>query len=329
MRIISLFIILFLFASCGEKTNESKATVSNLDSLVQLYPDSLPLLVEYSEILLKEMRTSESLPLAAKAFRLDSTDLHIRYIYASSLVNRVERTTADVEIAQKHLVYITRKEPANKEALMDLATTYTIQGEYDRSFKTLNEILRIDKKYRDAYSMKGMNYRALGNDKLAKSSFETAVQQDPEFFMGYLQLAWLYSESNEYNRALEYFRTAATLEPTSTDALYGLAYSLQETQKYPEALSEYRHLIEIDNDYYLAFFNQAYIKQFHQNQPDSALFFYKAAIELQPDFVKAHHNMGVVYLDQGNKGDAYYAFKKALKYNPEYELSQKAILKCK
>lgn len=329
MRILSLFIILFLLASCGGKTIENKQTTSNLDSLVQLYPDSLPLLIEYSDSLLKQLRTSESLPFAAKAFRMDSTNLHVRYLYASSLVNRVERTTADVEIAQKHLILITKKEPGNKEALMDLATTYTIQGAYDQSFKTLNEILRIDKRYRDAYSMKGMNYRALGNYKLAKSSFETAVQQDPEFFMGYLQLGWLYTETEDYKNALEYFKTAATLEPRSTDALYGLAYSLQATEKYPEALAEYRHLVEVDNNYYLAFFNQGYIKQFHQNQPDSAIFFYKAAIELQPDFVKAHHNMGVTYLDKGEKGEAYYAFKKALSYNPEYELSQKAILKCK
>lgn len=329
MRILSLFIILFLLASCGGKTIENKQTTSNLDSLVQLYPDSLPLLIEYSDSLLKQLRTSESLPFAAKAFRMDSTNLHVRYLYASSLVNRVERTTADVEIAQKHLILITKKEPGNKEALMDLATTYTIQGAYDQSFKTLNEILRIDKRYRDAYSMKGMNYRALGNYKLAKSSFETAVQQDPEFFMGYLQLGWLYTETEDYKNALEYFKTAATLEPRSTDALYGLAYSLQATEKYPEALAEYRHLVEVDNNYYLAFFNQGYIKQFYQNQPDSAIFFYKAAIELQPDFVKAHHNMGVTYLDKGEKGEAYYAFKKALSYNPEYELSQKAILKCK
>ena len=129
--------------------------------------------------------------------------------------------------------------------------------------------------------------------------------------------------------ALEYFRTATTLEPKSTDAIYGLAYSLQATDQFPEALKGYRHLIEVDNDYYLAFFNQGYIKQFHQNQPDSAIFFYKAATELQPDFVKAHHNIGLTYLDQGQKGEAYYAFKKALSINPDYELSQKAILKCK
>jgi tetratricopeptide (TPR) repeat protein len=329
MRILSLFITLYLFASCGGKTIENKGATQNLDSLVQVYPDSLPLLIEYSDFLLKELRTTESLPMAAKAFRLDSTNLHVRFLYASSLVNRVERSTADVEIAQKHLIYITKKEPANKEALMDLATTYTIQSEFDKSFKTLNEILRIDKKYRDAYTMKGMNYRALGNYKLAKSSFETAVQQDSEFFMGYLQLGWLYSETEDYKNALEYFKTATTLEPTSTDALYGVAYSLQATEKYPEAMKEYRHLVEVDNNYYLAFFNQGYIKQFHQSQPDSALFFYKAAIELQPDFVKAHHNMGVTYLGLGDKGEAYYAFKRALKYNPEYELSKVAILKCK
>ena len=329
MRFLVVLLILASFIRCSGNNPSNPGKELKLDSLVKVYPDSVPLLVKYGRKLLDEYRTLESLPIGARAFRLDSTNIEARFIYASSLINRADRTQADVDVAQKHLHFIIRKQPANKEALVNLASTYTLQGDFENSFKFINAALRIDKKYRDAYVMKGMNYRAMGNSKLAKSSFETAVQQDREFFVGYLQLGWLYTEDQEYQYALENFRSAKELEPKSSEAIYGVAYSLQELEKFPEALAEYRHLIQTDTTYYIALFNQGYIKQFKQNQLDSAIYFYRSAIAMQPDFVKGWHNLGLCFVQQGKKPLAYKAFQKALEYNPDFELSQKEIKKIK
>jgi tetratricopeptide (TPR) repeat protein len=330
MRILFVsFIVSLFFVSCGGSAPKTAVKPANLDSLVKVYPDSIPLLLEYGKQLLDDYRAVEALPLTAKAFRLDTTNIEARYLYSLSLINRAERSQADVDVAQKYLRYITLKQPKNKEAFVNLASTYTLQGDFENSFKNINIALKIDKRFRDAYVMKGTNYIALGDRKLAKSSFETAVQQDPEFFAGYMQLGWLYSEDGEYKFALEYFRTAAQIEPKSVDALYGIAYSLQELQNYPDALAGYRHLIETDTSYYLAFFNQGYIKQFNQNELDSAVFFYKKSIEMQPDFVKGWHNLGLCYVQQGRKSLAFKSFKKALEYNPDFELSKKEIVKLK
>lgn len=329
MRILLALSLLIFLASCKGNVTTSKNTKVNLDSLVQLYPDSVPLLVTYGRQLLDDYQLAEALNYGAKAFRLDSNNIEARFIYASALVNRPQRSQADIDVSQKHLKYIIQKQPGNKEAFLNLATTYTLQGDFQKSFGFINEALKIDKKYRDAYVMKGMNYHALGDMKLAKSSFETAVQQDPKFFIGYLQLGWLYTETEEYKYALEYFKTAVELEPTSTDALYGVAKSQQELGLYPEALASYRQLIQTDTSYHLALFNQGYIKQFYQNELDSAVYFYKSAIEIQPDFVNGWHNLGLTYAMQGRKNMAYKAYKKALEYNPDFELTQKEIMKLK
>lgn len=330
MRILIALFVIGSLASCGGKNNTNPDNkTANLDSLIDLYPDSVPLLIKQGFKLLDNYDAGAALPLGAKAFRLDSNNIEARFLYASALVNRIDRTVPDVDLSQKHLKYIIKKQPGNKKAYLDLATTYTIQGDFGKSFQHINEALKIDKRYRDAYVMKGMNYRAIGDRKLAKSSFETAVQQDPKFFVGYLQLGWLYTEDEQYEYALEYFRTAADLEPKSTESLYGIAYSLQELKRYPEAQAEYRHLIQTDTSYYLALFNQGYIKQFHEKQLDSAIYFYQSAIEMKPDFVKGWHNLGLCYAMQGRNPMAYKAYKKALEYNPDFELSQKEIMKLK
>jgi tetratricopeptide (TPR) repeat protein len=324
MRIYFTFLIaLFFFTSCGDNKNTVTPETTNVDSLLVIYPDSVPLLIIQGNRFFDEYLFDEALNNGSKAFRLDSNNIEARFLYANALNNRATRSVSDVELAQRHLKYVVSKQPRNPKALVSLAASFSQLGDFENSFKYLNEALKLDVKYRDAYILKGSNYLALGKRDLAKSSYETAVQQDTKFFEGFMKLGWMYTEDNQHLFALEYYRTAATLEPKSEDAIYGVAYSLQELKKYDEALANYRHLLEVNNNYYLALFNQGYIKQFYQNDVDSAMYFYKNAIELEPEFVKGWHNLGLCHVSKGNKNQALKSFSNALKYNPDFELSRK------
>jgi tetratricopeptide (TPR) repeat protein len=329
IRLISAVSIVILFASCGEKGNKGTPTTHNLDSLLKLYPDSVPLLIEQGTKFAEAFLMDEALDVASKAFRLDTNNIDARYLYADALNNRPNRNVSDIELAQRHFKYIVKKQPKNKKALISLATTYSQLGDFEKSFQYTNEVLRIDKKYRDAYVLKGSNYLVIGNRELAFSSYETAVQQDPEFYAGYLKLGYMYTEDLKHDLALEYYRTAAELQPKSNDALYGVAYSLQESGKYEEALVAYRHLLEVDNTYYLALYNQGFIKSEYQNQLDSAVYYYRKSVEMEPEFVKGWHNLGVAYFEQKRKPDAARAFATALKLNPDFELTKEAVKKLK
>lgn len=88
-------------------------------------------------------------------------------------------------------------------------------------------------------------------------------------------------------------------------------------------MKAYRELIQVDNNYYLALFNQGYIKQFHQNDVDSAIYYYRSAIQIEPEFVDGWHNLGLCFKSKGDKSNALQSFAKALKYNPNYEMSRK------
>lgn len=327
LKFITLYIPVLVFFSlvgCAEKSTKKETSTTkkeNLDSLLKLDPNNVDLLVKRGNKYLVSYKFYDALTDGAKAFRLDSNNLDARFLYANALNNRSERTQVDIENAKQHFLYLIKRQPGNKKIYVSLASSYTQQGDYEKSFQYINEALRIDKKYRDAYILKGTNYLSLGNRKLAKSSYETAVQQDTKFFEGYLYLGYLYSEDND-PLAVEYFRTAATLRPKSTDALYGVAYNLQIHGKLEEALTAYRELLQVDPKFYLALFNQGYIKQFEQNQIDSAIYYYTSAIDLQPKFVKGWHNLGLCYASLGRKPEALNAFASALKHNPKFEISR-------
>ena len=323
---ISSLIILLISVNCSSTQNKVESEPVSLDSLILKYPDSVPLLVKRGQLYFEEYQIEKALNDAAKAFRLDSNAIDTRLLYADVINNLPGRSINDVATAQKHFEWIIAKDKKNTHALVSLAATYAQQMDFDNSFTYINKALKIDQKYRDAYTLKGSNYLKLGNMKLAKSSYETAIQQDPDFYEAYLMLGSLYqSENNPV--CVEYYTTAAKLRPNNLDVLYAYAYAMQTYNQVDKAKEVYRKMIKIDSNYVESNFQLGYIKQWLENDLDSAMYFYSNAIQIKTDYVEAWHNMGICYLDKGDKPKALQSFRKALEFDPEFELSKEMALK--
>jgi Tfp pilus assembly protein PilF len=332
-KIIMKYIFLYILAvstiisSCGGSKSKN-TTITNIDSLIVLYPDSMPILIKHGQKMMKEFDFSKAIADGAKAFHMDSNNIEARMLYADVLNNRPTRTFTDIMEAQRHFKVIIKNEPSNTKALVGLATTYSQQQDFEKAFQYINNALKIDAKYRDAYVLKGTIYLQIGNKELAKSSYETAVQQDPKFYEAYLMLGTIY-ESENNPICLEYYTTATKIQPNNPDVLYALAYADVKYNKVNQAKRLYRKMIQIDSTYHEALFQLGYIKQYVEMERDSAIYFYKSAIKSNFQFVEAYHNLGLCYEEIGDKTHALESFGKALKFNPNFELSRKEANKLK
>jgi tetratricopeptide (TPR) repeat protein len=321
----SIFFVLVIYtviASCSGNIQNVQPKNVDLDSLIKRYPNRVDLLLKRGTKEMKEYKFEEAQADAARAFRLDSANLDARELFADVLNNKPDRSlTSDVSAAQRHYKIILKNRPKSPKILVSLASTFSQQMDFETSFNYINQALRIDKRYRDAYVLKGSNYLFLGQRKLAKSSYETAVQQDPKFFEAYLMLGALYQEDND-SICLEYYRTAVSLKPNDSDVLFSLAYAYQLFNKPAKALALYQKMIRLDTAYFQALNQIGLIKQYSYHQIDSAIYYYKSALQLQPRFVEAWHNLGTCYEEQGDVARALKSYSKALKYNPEFQLSR-------
>lgn len=332
---IAVFCIPFLFLAACDSAPKKPVKPLTIDQLYKRYPDSLPIVIQHGNVLMERHDYNNALKDGAKAYRLDSLNMDARFLYASALNNRAERTVSEIMVAQEHFKVIVKRQPKNKKALVALASTYVQLNNYDLAFFYINEALRIDKRYRDAYIMKGTLYRTIGNMKLAKSSYQTAIDQDPDFFEAYLFLGDLYLQDGD-SVCMEYYTTARELRPTSIDAMYSMAYGYQQLaqsdklnkqqqlHKSEQALQVYREMAKKDPSFSMSTFQQGWIKQFQQNQIDSAMIFYQRTLQKEPRFVEAWHNLGLCYEGRGDVGRALEAYSKALKYNSEFTLSREA-----
>jgi tetratricopeptide (TPR) repeat protein len=332
-RISILILLTSILFSCGNSTKNSKVinyTGAQLDSVLKIYPDSIELLLRHGNEAIEKMRFEDAMADGARAYRLDSSRLDTRTLYAQALLNKPNYTTEDIFRAQNQFKYIIKKDSKNPRALVGLANTYSFFQDNEKAFKYINQALRIDPKFRDAYLLKGSIYRNLGNFERAVSSYETAVQQDPKFTVGYLWLGSLY-EMKEDPICIEYYTTAYRIEPKNPDVIYSLAYAKQKFGKEKAATSLYRKMIHLDDTYYDAYFQIGYMKQFSEEDLDSAMFYYEKVLEIEPRHVETYHNVGLIYEERNDISNALLTYAKALKNNPNFELTKErvAILKNK
>ena len=324
MKTALYLIFIFIITSCSLKTETKKEKrTKDINSLILLHPDSIDLLVKRGGKYLKEYKYDLALADGARAFRLDSNNIKVIMLYPEALNNREQRTVRDVLVAQKNYKKIIKQDKNNTRALIGLASTYNYQQDFDKTFQYINEALRIDPKYRNAYVLKGTTYRQIGNIELAKSSYQTAIQQDPKFFEAYFFLGQMYqSENNPI--CIEYFTTALELKPEYPEVRYQLAFSKQIHGRLIEAVDLYKEMVADTIDFYKnrALFHLGYIKQFNFNEIDSAMYFYQEALEIEPKHIESWHNLGLCHKEKGNKTKALKSFAKALQYNPEFKLSR-------
>jgi tetratricopeptide (TPR) repeat protein len=330
-RISFIILLSFLAFSCGNSVKKSEVinyTGAQLDSVLKIYPDSIELLLNHGNEAIEKLRFDVAMADGAHAYRLDSSRLDTRALYAEALLNKANHSTDDVLRAQSQFKYIIKKDSKNPKALVGLATSYSFFQDNEKAFKYINQALRIDPKFRDAYLVKGSIYRNLGNFERAVSSYETAVQQDPDFTVGYLWLGSLY-EMKQNPICIEYYTTAYRLEPKNPDVIYSLAYAKQVFGKEKAATTLYRKMIRLDSTYYDAYFQIGYLKQFSEEDLDSALFYYSKVVKIEPRHVESYHNIGLIYEERKDITNALFSYAKALKNNPDFELTKErvAILK--
>ena len=300
------------FYADSENEKESNRLEVLADS-VEKDSENIDLWIELGELCKEDLNFKCALDAGAKAYILDSTNIDARKLYAWSLINKPNPPLEDIESSKKHYKYVLSVKPNDPATMVELANTYSLTGDIKTALKYINE------EYRDAYVLKGSIYRTTDKLDLALSSYQTAVQLDPDFFIGHLQIGWLLTEMGDHKLALEYYANANELKPENLNASYGIAKSQQDLGNYEEALNEYRKLLKIDSSAYVAYFNQGYIKQYHQEQLDSAIYYYNELLDLEPTYIHGWYQLGEAYYSEGRNADAARAFSEALRIDENYQ----------
>jgi len=332
-----LLYTLFLTA-CVQNEPEEKVSVSkkNTDSLAEIQHPQLDLINEsiaqdsinaelyFSRGLAhqKLMNYQSAATDFEKAIILNDT-VAAYYLNLADLFAEGKSIIPAINVLSKGL----EKQPENINMLLNLSTYYLYINDTDKSIKMTNAILRLDASQAEAYFNKGLAYAFAGDTLKAISTFQTATEQNPDYYDAFIQLGLLCA-GKKMKLAESYYQNALRIRPESVEAIYGLGMYYQNADEYEEAKSTYRSLIGIDVQFKDAYYNVGYI-YFQQDSLKKALNYFDMAANVDVGFARAYYMRGLTYEAMSDTSNAIKDYNRTLSLDNGFEMARKGLERIK
>ena len=139
--------------------------------------------------------------------------------------------------------------------------------------------LSLDRRLPEAHRSLGRYFQFTGKAVEAEACFMESIRLDPKYAIGYRTLAWLKEGIGELSDALHWARKALELAPADLETLLLIGLIHTESNRFTAAMATLER-----------------------------------AIELGPDYGRAHYSLGVVYMRLGEPQKALPRFEMSAKY---------------
>lgn len=166
-----------------------------------------------------------------------------------------------------------------------------------------------------------MAYIRIARPDWARSALQSLAAQDKENALYPYWLGRLAYDGHEYETAIHQFKQAIALDSNMARAYDNLGLCYYYENQNDLAVASYEKAIELDriSDHPSPwpYLNLAITQQFLNRLAEAEKDLHEA-IRLDPNFAKAHFQLGTVLEDQGRREDALAEFRQAARLDPSY-----------
>jgi len=302
------------------QTQSEVTPFDSINALIKQDPNNPDLYFQRAKMHYEARDLATSMNDVGRALKLDSGKTDYYLLLADlKLIAKESRDSRDA------LLNAYAINPTDIDVVLRLGELYMIVQDADESFRYLNEALLLDKFNSTAYRLKGFNYKYLGDTTKAVSSFQTAIEQDPNDYDSYLQLGLLYSTIG-HEIAEDYYNNALKVRPQSVEAHYAKGLFYQTIGRSRDALNTYDDILEITGEYFDAWYNKGYVYLVQLQEYDSAAQQFSKAIQFGPQgYAEAYYNRGLSYEQMGELKKAEADYREALRINPQFDLAAQGL----
>jgi tetratricopeptide (TPR) repeat protein len=177
------------------------------------------------------------------------------------------------------------------------------RDQYEGAIPYFKKAVGNDPFHAEAYYYLGVCYSKSGATE-AVDAFKEAIEINPNYVEAYYELGLIYNQLNMKQEAIEAFKKVLGINPDHEDALLNLGIAYCMDKNYRSAISVLNRSVEIfpnkDAYYYLG------VSYAGETQHDKAIYAFKQAIDMEPNYLDAYIGLGASYgavqnLNQGIK----------------------------
>lgn len=336
-----LFISIFIgLMSCTSKTVEkeiekevvietNKTELEQLNEAIIAQPNNPTVYINRANYFIDNGQFEDAKEDANRALKIDPNNAEVAYTKGLVLLK-----TGQVDLSLPFFEHAAELDTNHARSYLKLAYIQLAVPDFDKSIAYINKALRINQYMAEPYWLKGKWYELQGKNELAASSYQTAIERNPDYYDAYLSQGILHDKLDN-PIALQYFQSAIDLKPTSIEAwrLKGMSY--KEHNDFNEAIIIFDTIIAIDSTFEVAYFDKGttLLDMCYDDNPkakndsllNEALELFNKAIQLNDNYVPARYNRGLCYEELGFKAKAREEYKKVLELEPNYDLAVKGM----
>ena len=316
---------IWILSSCGNPSPTQVKSQHGQDSILDVLnaqiiqnPEDFIHYVNRARYLGQKEQYADAIRDIERALALDSNQA-ITYYERGEIYWRKQ----EVKLAYQSYQKSVEKDPLFSDGLIKKASIDIVLNNYDQALDLLDEALKIKVTNPIPYYFKGRLFKAKGDTALAISSYQTAVELDPQYYDAYVELALLVAAQGN-DLADEYYKTAIGIRPKSIEVWYNRAMYLQENgyknaENYERALSCYDTIAHIDTNFFGAYYNKGFIYYTYLKEYSKAIASYTQAIKAFPSYYQAFYSRGLCYEKMKERKMALEDYDKALAIQPDYD----------
>jgi tetratricopeptide (TPR) repeat protein len=344
MKNIGFLIVgLFVLTACNNENKKSATTeyelelpVSDKENLLAVInqfiidnPNSEKGYYDLAKYYAENNQPEDALKQINRAMKIAPKDANINYIKAKAYIglNKIEMglpfLERTVELDSLHI-----------DGSLDLAYYYLAGKNYEPSLELINSVIQQNIYLARPYYLKGMWYEQQNITELAISSYQTAIERNPNYYDAYLALGSIFDKLDN-PLAIQYFNSALTIWPESIEAwrLKGMSY--YDHNDYEEAIVCFDTILHFDSTFEVSFFdigrtllNLCYDenpKQKNDSLLELAIYNFDKSLAINVNYISAKFNRALCHETLGNFVFAKSEYKDILKLEENYELAIKAL----
>lgn len=238
----------------------------------------------------------------------DSATLH-------SNIGNVYRHLKDTENAILHYKKALKIDPKNFVAQNNLGIVYYQQNNFQNAIKQFSSAIDLNSAYLDAYFNRGLSYIKTHCTEKALNDFNAILVFEPKHTEANYQIALLYQTQEQYDKAIKHYLNVLRNNPNHGLAHINMGVILKIKNKNIAAIKHCKKALVLDPNNFEAYYNLGII-YLEQNNPEIALKYFLHLAQVSQDF-NVFYNLAVTYLNLGRMQDAINYFGLALNINPD------------
>ncbi|MBF2016777.1 MAG: tetratricopeptide repeat protein [Rivularia sp. T60_A2020_040] len=206
---------------------------------------------------------------------------------------------------------------ANADDLYKKANTFYELQRYQDALSSYQKAIEIQPEYAQAWNGKAKVLYELSSYQEALLAYDKAIQIEPDYEDSWSGRGFVLNKLQRFQEAISSFDKALKLESEAPEVWNGKGEALSNLKRYDEAIKSYDKAVEIQPEYEQAWYSKA-AALYNLRRYQDALSTYEKVLELKPNNERAWYNSGNALVNLNRNNDAIKAYSKAVEYKPNF-----------